>query len=164
MKKKSVPALAVLCSIFLFTTPIFAHAFIDWGGWVLMIPGVPGSIRSAGAIPQYPSPPGVNIFSYPGYGSSCVNGLDEVNLRPVNAQTPNVLYQLKGARTFDAGPLQLIQQSGIGKQFPGMVCMAMYNLWYYCGISLCYSTFALPYTFDPLILWNGSSRGPAVGG
>src|SRR3989344_5778035 len=99
--------------------PMPAHAIFDFGGRVLNVPGVPGSIMSAGAMPTFP-PPGVFSFWSPGPGSACLNGVDEVNILPI--QGPNILLQFKGAYTFAKGPATHPGQLVLGKYFPAMVC------------------------------------------
>ncbi|OHA21266.1 MAG: hypothetical protein A2849_00530 [Candidatus Taylorbacteria bacterium RIFCSPHIGHO2_01_FULL_51_15] len=126
-----------------------------FAGIVLNVPGVPGSIMSAGALPTFP-PPGVYSFWYP-VGPGCLNGVQEVNLTPLAVGTPVVMLQGVGAYTFPWGPAMHPGQKIIGKYLPTMVCIAPFVSWVYCGLSLCPVVTPLPFFFAPLIIYNGST-------
>ncbi|MDO8564545.1 MAG: hypothetical protein Q7R88_00970 [bacterium] len=147
----------ILCVIsFLLAVPFSAEALFDFGGWVTNVPGTPGSTMSAGALPTFP-PSGVYSFWYP-VGPGCLNGVQEVNLRPAGGvPSPTVLLQFVGQYTFSNGPASHPGQQILGKYFPAMVCMANYVSWVYCGYVLCPVVTPLPFFFAPLILYNGSS-------
>jgi hypothetical protein len=73
-----------------------------------------------------------------------------------------VLLQFVGAYTFTAGPARVPQQAIIGKYLPAMVCMTNYVYWVTCGPgNLCPVVIVLPFFTAPLIIYNGSSPGPA---
>ncbi|MEK7207983.1 MAG: hypothetical protein AAB699_00365 [Patescibacteria group bacterium] len=143
--------------------PAPALAFLDFGGWVTNVPGAPGSIMSAGALPSFP-PYGVDSFWYP-VGKGCLNGVEEVNLRSPSTglQSPPVLLQFIGAYTYQAGSSRFPNQALIGKYIPAMVCMTNYVFWLPCGPGvLCPEVIATPFFTAPLIIFNGSSAAPAI--
>ncbi len=128
-------------SLFVLLLPFYAHAALDFGGWVTNQPGG-GGIMSARAVSGWIYPP-------------CLNGVQEVDLRspPKGLKSPPVLLQFVGHYTFSAGPARSAGQTLIGKYLPGMVCIA--NKLVPCGPSLC--PVPLPFFFAPLIAFNGSS-------
>ncbi len=161
VKNKGLKIFSVLAALFLIVPPP-VFAFFDFGGWVTNVPGAPGSTMSAGALPFFP-PYGYDSFWYP-IGPGCLNGVQEVNLRspPEGLQSPPVLLQYIGAYTFMSGPARFPQQSLIGKYLPAMVCMTNYVFWVPCGPgNLCPEVIVLPFFTVPLIIYNGSSPGPA---
>ncbi len=136
--------------------PFSTYAIFDFGGRVTNVPGAPGGIMSAGALPTFP-PPGVYSFWYP-VGPGCLNGVQEVNqIQALGVPQPPILLQTIGLYTFSKGPATHPGQQILGKYFPAMVCMANFVSWYYCGFSLCPLVTPLPYYFAPLIIFNGSS-------
>ncbi|MDO8620211.1 MAG: hypothetical protein Q7R64_02580, partial [bacterium] len=116
-----------------FIAPLFAHALFDFGGRVTNIPGLPGGIMSAGALPVFP-PPGVFSFWYP-VGPGCLNGVQEVNqLQAAGVPQPPILLQFIGQYTFMMGPALHPGQQILGKYSPvPMVCMANFVSWIYVG-------------------------------
>lgn len=154
MSIKTTFTVLVICMGLAFPFP--TNALFDFGGKVTNVPGVYGSIMSAGAMPVFP-PPGVGSFIYP--SPACLNGVQEVNqIQAPGIPQPPVLLQFVGQYTFAKGPAMHPGQLILGKYAPvPMVCMALFVFWIYCGYSLCPVTIPLPFFVAPLILYNGSS-------
>lgn len=152
--KNSRIFMSLLVVLSLIGFPFSAFALLDFGGWVRNTPSLGGMMNSR-ALPVMP-PVGVSSFIYP----PCINGVQEVDMQspPTGPQAPFIMLQFMGAYTFSHGPARSPGQAIIGKYMPGMVCMAIYVTWVYCGFSLCPVIFPLPFFFAPLILWNGSSQ------
>ncbi len=157
-KKKST--LFAVCFLFLF--PFTSHAVFDFGGWVTNLPGAPGSIMSAFALPTFP-PPMVFSFWYPVPGVGCLNDVQEVNQKQsLGVPQPPILLQFIGQYTFSKGPAMHPGQQILGKYAPvPMVCMANFVSWKLvpCGATLCPIPIVTPTAFfaAPLIIFNGSS-------
>lgn len=156
MTFKEIRAL-LFCALLVLPFP--AQALFDIGGWVTNVPGIPGSYMSAGTMPYFPIY-GRNGYIYPGMGSACLNGLDEVNQIPAKGESqPTIYLQLKGKYSFAKGPATHPGQQILGKYLPvPMVCMANFVIWVVCGPgNLCPVIFPLPYYAAPLMIFNGSS-------
>ncbi len=151
--KKSI---ALLCFLSAAAAPLSAHAIFDFGGRVTNVPGTLDSIMFASALPVFP-PEGYDTF-WDSEQGICLNGVEEVDqIQAAGVPQPPILLQFVGAYTFSAGPATHPGQEIMGKYIPAMVCMMTYVFWVTCGPSLCPVVVPLPFFFDPLIIYNGSS-------
>ena len=162
MTKLSFARRIVACTALFLAAPLPVFAFFDFGGWVTNVPGTHDSEMFLISLPSFP-PYGYDAFWDSAEGT-CLNGVQEVDLRspPEGLQSPPVLLQYIGDYTFPAGPARLLQQSIIGKYLPAMVCTMNFVFWVPCGPgALCPEVIVLPFFTVPLIIYNGSSPGPA---